>query len=389
MCGGFSRTSERYGLGAGHWKRHARTLFLVALILATWVLPAGAQTDQSQSAPAATDDSGSSTGAPTTEDAFAEGSVEAAAASSSFDDTPGAALPREAVRDSNGSFTQSIGIAVPPFHGLEPALALTYDSSRDNGFVGVGWDLDGLSVIERATPGFGAPRYSTTDIYVLDGTALVACTAAMTSPSCTTGGTITDYFVTRIESYLRIKRNTAANTWEVWARNGTKLTYRPAGFFAGGDTSTLGAQFRWLLASVVDTHGNTLQYSYVCPVLPDCLIDAITYNGNTVKFYRETRPDPYSYATGAGLGAVGQRLKSIDVQVDGQRVRAYALTYGTGTSTNRSRLASVQQFGRDASVDPSGTVSGVTSLPPVTLVASDLASHSFTRTSWGAGHGRL
>jgi len=39
-----------------------------------------------------------------------------------------------------------------PFHGLEPTLSLSYDSSRFNGFVGVGWSLSGLSSIQRAHP---------------------------------------------------------------------------------------------------------------------------------------------------------------------------------------------------------------------------------------------
>src|SRR5262245_52564798 len=65
---------------------------------------------------------------------------------------------RDRVDLPNGSYKESIGIDVPPYHGLEPRLGLSYSSSRDNGFVGVGWKLQGLSVIERASIRFGAPR---------------------------------------------------------------------------------------------------------------------------------------------------------------------------------------------------------------------------------------
>ena len=152
-------------------------------------------------------------------------------------------------------------------------------------------------------------------------------------------------------------------------------------------------RFRWLLASVTDTHsGNNstsraaVQYSYVCDGVPDCYVNTITYNVNTVRFYKETRTDPIWYATGAGLGKTKFRYKSIDVQVGGQRARAYKLTYGMGTSSGRSRLASVQQFGRDAGVDTGGTVTGPTALPPVTLADSD-ATNTISSTPWATQQG--
>ena len=41
-----------------------------------------------------------------------------------------------------------------------------------------------------------------------------------------------------------------------------------------------------------------------------------------------------------------KRLKTIEIQANGNLVRAYALTYTASTNTNRSRLNSVQQFVR-------------------------------------------
>ncbi len=221
-----------------------------------------------------------STAAPTTDGSAAapttDGAAAAAAATSGdgTDDSE-AAQPLDQPIDSNASFAESIGIDVPAFHGLEPALALAYDSGARNGFVGVGWRLLGLSVIERASVRFGSPRYDdATDVFLLDGEELVACVAGMTSPSCTTGGT----HATRIESYLRIKRDAgAANNWEVTRRGGTKLSYQPIatwGSYNSGDPDAVkrATNYRWLLASVADTHGNIVQYSYWCDGVPDCYI---------------------------------------------------------------------------------------------------------------------
>jgi hypothetical protein len=70
---------------------------------------------------------------------------------------------------------------VPPFHGLEPHLRLTYDSNAGNGLLGVGWSLAGLSTVQRTTPVKGVPRYATGDVFRLDGAELVPCTTGMSS----------------------------------------------------------------------------------------------------------------------------------------------------------------------------------------------------------------
>lgn len=49
-----------------------------------------------------------------------------------------------------GSFATSFDREVPRFHGIEPSISLTYDSSAGNGLVGVGWQLQAGSYIARA-----------------------------------------------------------------------------------------------------------------------------------------------------------------------------------------------------------------------------------------------
>src|SRR5205807_6871874 len=98
--------------------------------------------------------------------------------------TLGAAAPTTTAGRTPGSFavsnsgaaTYTIPIWAPPgVRGLEPHIALVYDSHGAAGFIGVGWSLAGLSVITRcnktyaqdAAPAAIALSYS--DMFCLDG----------------------------------------------------------------------------------------------------------------------------------------------------------------------------------------------------------------------------
>lgn len=263
--------------------------------------------------------------------------------------------------DGRGAFQDSIPINVPAFHDITPQLSLSYDSSSENGWTGVGWRLGGMTRIERAGAGRGAPRYDATDIYTVDSEELVPCAEGSASPSCTTGGT----HATKNETYLRMALSGAgaASRWTVTAKDGTRRIYAPV-LTAGTDLV-----FRWGLSQVVDTRGNTVTYTWANDRVGCCWesLESITYNGVTVRFFYEARPDHEQSAMGNGvLTTVLGRIRTIDVTVGGDRLRAYRLSYTTSGATARSLLTSVQQFGRDAVLDGSGAVTGGTSLPAVT-----------------------
>jgi virulence plasmid B protein len=233
------------------------------------------------------------------------------------------AMPRQPILPYNGTFDTSIPIKVPGFHGIEPKIAFHYNSAqgiRDfaspGGELGIGWNISGLSVIEAASTGRGVPKFDGTDSYLRDGWEIITCTSSMTSPSCTSGGT----HVMRVETYERLKYDSSANTWEVTQKDGTKLLYKALGdgqsYDTGNSTTvSLATKYRWLLRSVTDTHGNAVSYSYWCDGIPNCYIDKITYNGTTVRFYREARSDAVTYATGLGLGSVGYQRRHLDLRL--------------------------------------------------------------------------
>ncbi|MER8578391.1 FG-GAP-like repeat-containing protein, partial [Mesorhizobium sp. M1423] len=283
--------------------------------------------------------------------------------------TPKVDLPKSS---GNGNLGYAIGIDVPDFHGIEPSIALDYNSSRKTktgglyqGWLGYVWGLDGFDVIERATPGYGMPAFDAGDIYLLDGQAMVACVAGMVSPSCSTGGT----HATENESYRRIALNSTTNEWKVTDRDGTVSTFRSVAAVAnltptaGTPAYDLAQSYRWLLTSVTDTNGNSVAYSYTCPASPVCYPDTISYNGTVVKFYLEARPDLILMGNGRDISETSQRIKAIGVTVSGALRSAYKLTYDQAPFSNASRLTAVTRYGTDAAIAADGTITGGTAKP--------------------------
>ena len=269
--------------------------------------------------------------------------------------------------DPLGQYAQAVDIEAPPFHSITPRLSLRYASDRGNGFVGRGWMLAGGSTIERVSRTHGLPNNDPSDLYLLDGMELMPCAAGSLSPSCSTAvtafGSSTGYYSTKIESFVRIRKDSATG-WTIWDRDGTRSAYAT---FDNGRT--------FVIQKVTDVHGNHVDYAYACP--GPCVIDTITY-GNTktaagmkIKLYRETRTDPVAVAGGAPLT---DRLKSIAVSMNGKPLRAYQLAYTASMVSGSSLLSSVQQYGNDVTLDASGTIKGGTALPAITFATATMTT---------------
>jgi RHS repeat-associated protein len=277
----------------------------------------------------------------------------------------------ERVSPFYGSFSYSIPIEVPPFHGISPGLTLGYTSEGRNGIVGVGWALSGFSTIERVNGNLGTPAFDTNDKYTLDGQELVACLMGSVSPSCTTGGSHS----TKDESYLKIKFTSATNTWSVWGKDGTRTDYSPT-------LNVTSGTLRWGQTSITDTKSNQMSFTWTC-VDGDCYPSTIAYNGYSITLYREARNDKQSFAAHNAVNEQRYRIRSIVVRGAGSaNIRGYQLSYIYSPLTGRSLLTSVQQFGKDLVVDGAGAITGGTSLPPVTFsYQDDTIGRSFPSTA--------
>ena len=265
----------------------------------------------------------------------------------------------------------------PGRRGLTPPLGLSYNSSRGNGWVGVGWDLP-ISAIVVDTR-FGAARYDCdleTETYDLDGEQLtpiahrgpVKQRADDTTPS---GGETVKIFHARVEGgfrqIIRHGASTKSYWWEVIDKAGTRS------FFGGTPESggpiaqatlrsNAGDMFEWALVEIRDLHGNAIRYEHELAtsvgfaggtipgqaLYPKAIRYTFEDGANSapydVTFLREGRPDVLIDGRGGFKHVTAERLRRVEVHFRGQLVRAWELAYTEG-AFHKSLLASIQVLG--------------------------------------------
>jgi RHS repeat-associated protein len=274
-------------------------------------------------------------------------------------------LPTVTNSSFTGSAVTTIPIEVPPGRGgITPNLTLAYRNMQKNGWLGVGWDLD-MGAIQRAT------KFGVTYPATLPGTDFVAMVNGAASELVSRGDWGANYFGAKIEGqFSKYYYNPVTGGWEVTAKTGTKYYY--------GSTSASrqdsGSQvFKWCLDKVQDKNGNYMTVSYF-KENGEIYLDRIDYTGNAnstplsptnyVKFYRDdgSRPDASDMYVPNFRVKTLYRLKTIEVRGNGSLARAYSLNYANnGTTTTRSVLTTVRQYGSDAVIS-NGTITSGTSL---------------------------
>lgn len=253
-----------------------------------------------------------------------------------------------------GRFNYSIPIEVPPARGgSEPGIALQYSSSGGNGWCGVGWDLD-LGYIERETR-LGSPLdtyYGWYDdsagfIYSVAGQAgrLIHATDGTYRPEINTAG-------------LKFVYN--GTYWIVTDKSGR--TYKFGDTSGARISDSYMGTFKWMLTAMQDADGNQTAIAYQQPTPADgqLYLSQIAYNANnnspalptncTVIFGLESRADmPDSAISGMDIYD-SRRLHDILVKCNGAQVRHYVLQYTNSTSTGKSLLLGITEYGTDDKV---------------------------------------
>lgn len=254
---------------------------------------------------------------------------------------------------ATGAATYTIPIWAPRGpNGLQPQIALTYDSQTGTGYLGVGWSLSGLSSIYRCNQTYAqdpAPAPVTltmSDVFCMDGQRLRL-----------TGGTYGDAdstYQTEVANFANVTAYGSAGNgpayFEVQGRDGRTYEYGNGG---GSQVLANGTAWVWWLDKITDRAGNTLTISYTTQdntAVPATISwTPSSYGGTTYAYtmqfgYGTNAPQSsiYGYVGGTPFENTSL-LTSISVEYTGTIVKNYVLTYAQSPTTGRDEITQVQE----------------------------------------------
>ena len=260
-----------------------------------------------------------------------------------------------------GGAQYQIPIWAPPGpRGIQPNLALVYNSQSGVGPLGIGWGIAGLGAITRCNKTYAqdttpaAVALATSDGYCLNGNRLRL-----------TGGTYgaaSSTYQTEIADFSNVTANgTAGNgpaSFTVQGRDG--LTYEYGYVDSNGNgansqvlaTGTTTAD-SWLLSKVIDRAGNNFVINYTAltgTAVPNTILWTPTSAGAPTYAYtmtfNYTSNVPQSSLTkyiGGTSVTDAKLLSSIAISHSGTVVKDYFLGYQASPTTGRDELISVKE----------------------------------------------
>ena len=260
---------------------------------------------------------------------------------------------------NGGQASFQLNIPLPPGRaGMQPQVAISYNSQQGNGVLGVGFSLSAAGAISRcpatlAQDGFAAGvNYSlSNDRLCLDGARLIAVQGVYGQT-----GTI---YRTELDQFTRVTQLggnlnqpgtyfTAEYSSEQTAIFGSSGSAAKVIHFGRNET------FSWLLNYQHDaTVKNVVHYNYVAAGAGEIVLSTINYTGNSVSaqgnrqvsFDYEARPDIRSSYLAEGLSEQTVRLKTVTTRQGAAIVQQFKLQYVQSQASNRSLIYSITQCG--------------------------------------------
>ena len=230
-------------------------------------------------------------------------------------------------------------------NGIQPTLGISYAGPSQNGLIGRGWGLTGLSTIHRCgnsyvRDGDNAPiGLSTGDKLCLDGMRLHLVSGTHLQPGSEYRAELTDF------SKITLRGTASALTFEVKTRNNQTLTY--GGASASLKTQGKVAEYLWAIRSQKDSFGNEAAYNYVAQT--DTLMpSSITYADTEISFTYQNALESLPRYMGGGFTQGNKILSAIDISVTGKPRSSLKLAYSNALDNPKTVvLNSIQECRQD------------------------------------------
>ncbi len=248
--------------------------------------------------------------------------------------------------------------------GVAPKVSLQYSSAGDNGHLGVGWSIAGITLISRCREtaeskdvvGTLTPSpitYGVADKFCLNGERLFV------SNGGTYGADGTEYR-TEKEQFARITSiggsGNNPDSFTVERKDGSISYYGDTTdsniTVSSSDVGINGKTYAWAISRYEDSLTNYIDYTYNKLANSEFVLTDIDYTGNVdqslspynnLRFTYEARSDEFTSYLGGVAFDTTQRLAMIESRIDGTLVRDYTLAYATSSTSSRSILTSIQE----------------------------------------------
>lgn len=235
-----------------------------------------------------------------------------------------------------GAFTYSVPIQIPlGTNGMVPQLGIGYSSHSGNGLLGMGWNLQGLSVISRTNKDLyyddevRAIQFNNNDVFALDGSRLLGISGTYGANGAVYG--------TESENFSRIyshgNQGSGSEWFEVKTKEGYAIEYgKTTDARLSHGTSVL----FWMINKITDSHGNYVSYIYE-NVNEEFRIKEIHYTGNAsagvspynvIQIKYKERADPYHNLINYKKIESKSVIDNILILTSGQQVKKYEFKYG-------------------------------------------------------------
>lgn len=237
--------------------------------------------------------------------------------------------------NSLGAATYEIPIFTSPGSaGMQPSISIVYNSQFKDGVLGIGWDVAGLSEIQRVPQNIYHENNVTgvtlqnTDKFALDSNRLILTSQHQY-------GADGSEYATEIETFVKVIAHGTAGTgpgwFEVKTKDGRTLEY---GNTTDSKVEAYGSStvYKWRLNKVKDQSENTINFIY-------------PYNSLKFNYYTSSRTDSnIQYVAGSQLPST-KLLSSIRMETEGGAlVREYQFKYNFDVS---SHLNQIIEYGSD------------------------------------------
>lgn len=288
------------------------------------------------------------------------------------------AIAASAGVSATGAATYSIPISLPPgTNGMQPSLALVYNSQSGDGLAGYGWTLGGLSAITRCPKTIDddgvtqAIQYSNSDDYCLDGQRLRLVSGTYGTDGATYATVIQGFSL--ITSHVDANATSGPSWFTVQTKDGKIFEYgntTDSKIYAQ-NTHYLGTNIVrvWALDKVTDLNGNyyTATYQNNGDSTGEYWPSTISYTGNgsttpdhQISFGYQARPtNTVQIAFVHGSQVINsQLLKTITVTYipTNEATFTYNLVYMQDAANGRNQLHTVQECGKDGTCLPMTTI---------------------------------